>query len=182
MSVKEKLIIFVFASVFLIPVLVSADTTEYSIKASFLEKFIQLTQWPEESEISDLSKSFIISVIGKNPFGRVLDNRYQGHKIKNRTIEIRYISSPKKIQGSHLLFISASKRNELSDILSVSKGKPILTVSEVKGFAEKGVHINFYKTGQGTLHFEINESMVNNSGLRMNLMLLEVAKIINPSW
>jgi YfiR/HmsC-like len=178
MLAKEKLLLYIFAIVLLIPMPASADTREYKLKASFFEKFIQLTEWPAESQMSDISKPFIISVIGENPFGKILDKMYQKGTIKNKKVEIRYIYSLDKIPGSHLLFISKSMQYEISRILSVSRDKPILTVSEVKGFSKKGGHINFYITDKETLHFEINESMVRESGLRMHLLLIEIAKIV----
>ncbi len=154
----------------------SAEDREYKLKASFLDQFAHLTSWPDDLEISDLSKPFIISIIGYNPFGGILDNRYLDNKINNRNVIVKYISSPDKILGSHLLFISESMKKEVPNILSITRNKPILTISEMKGFAKQGGHINFYHTDKDTLHFEINEPMVNRSGLRMHLLLIEVGK------
>jgi hypothetical protein len=156
----------------------SAKSPEYMLKSAFLEKFTQFTDWPENSELSDISQPFVISVIGENPFKGSLKQMSQTRKIKNRKVEIRYISSTKEISPCHILFVSASKKDQVPAILLAVKNKPILTVSEFKGFAEKGGHINFYFTKKGTLHFEINEAMVRASGLRMHLLLIEIAKIV----
>ncbi len=156
----------------------SSQSPEYLLKSVFLEKITRFTDWPENSEWSDISKPFVISIIGKNPFNGILKHMSQSRKIKNRKVEIRYISSTKEISPSHILFISASKKDQMPAILLALRNKPILTVSEVKGFAEKGGHINFYITKKGTLHFEINEAMVRASGLRMHLLLIEIAKIV----
>ncbi len=154
----------------------SAEDREYKLMASYFEKFAQLTRWPDDSELPDLSNPFIISIVGHNPFGKNLDKRYLDNKINNRKVIVKYISSLDKIPGSNLVFISKSMDKKVPNILSITRNKPILTVSEIKGFAKKGGHINFYYTDKDTLHFEINEPMVNKSGLRMHLLLIEVAK------
>ena len=126
-----------------LPVLTLAESQEYMLKATFIEKFIQFTEWPEES-IKDNTKPFIIGVIGENPFEDTLDMMFRKEKIKGKKVEIRYLERLDQIQGCRLLFVSSKTEYDLSDILSVSNGSPILTVSEIPGFSEKGGHINFY--------------------------------------
>ena len=161
------------------PVVTSAQLSEYSLKAVFLERFTRFIEWPEESVVSDTSKAFVLGVMGKNPFGSILEQLYATQKIKNKEVEIRYISNMDLILGCHLLFISKSEKNELIKILSVTKDKPILTISDEVGFAEKGVLINFYLS-QERVRFEINETAFKVSGLKASYLLLDVAKIVNP--
>ncbi|MCP4111057.1 MAG: YfiR family protein [Desulfobacteraceae bacterium] len=52
------------------------------LKAAWLERFSRFVEWPEESGINDVSKPFVITVIGKNPFGKVLNQLYSTRKIK----------------------------------------------------------------------------------------------------
>lgn len=152
---------------------------EYQIKAVFLEQFTRFIEWPDSSGISDSSTPFIVSVIGKNPFGSILEQTYAQQMIKNKIVKILYITSPDEINDCHLLFISSSNKTILPEILSRTRGKPILTVSDTNGFAENGVIINFYLSSS-KLKFEINEQAVHESGLVMSYMLLNLAKIIKP--
>ena len=71
--------------------------SEYQIKAIFLERFTRFIEWPNSSGISDTSTSFIIAVIGDNPFGSILEQTYAKQKIRNKKVEIRYISTPDNI-------------------------------------------------------------------------------------
>lgn len=157
---------------------------EYLLKAGFLEKFANFTDWPPQSSLGksaqqDKDGFFIISVIGKSPFQGALEELYITEKIKHRPVSIRYISRIEEIKDSHILFISESEKDNLDKILAATKCKPILVVSDTRTFGEKGCHINFYITPKGTLHFEINLKKVKASGLHMQLVLLEVAKIID---
>ena len=174
---KTKIFLIVLFGFLIIPIIVFPQTEEYTIKAIFLERFTRFTEWPEESEINDTIKPFVISVIGKNPFGNIMEETYSTQKILNKNVEIRYISKIDQIEEINILFISKSKEKELSKILSYTKDKPILTVGDTKGFAEKGVMINFYLSS-GKLRFEINESAVKEPGLSMSYLLLQVALIV----
>lgn len=170
--------VFITAVIFLSTAVCFADSREYRLKASFIEKFVQLTRWPDDVLPPDKNKPFVIAIMGKNPFGKILDIMYRSDKIEGRRVAVRYIFRPEQITGCHLLFISKSMQKYLLSILKTCRRKPILTISEVEGFARKGGHINFYVTDKDTLHFEINETKVKESGLHMHLLLIEIAKIV----
>ena len=121
----------------------------------------------------------VLGVIGDSPFGTILEDIYSHQKIKNRRVEIRYLSSIEEIEGCHLLFLSESKKKELPKILSFTGEKPILTIGDTKGFADKGVLINFFHS-EDKIRFEINVLAVRDSGLSMSYLLLRLAKIVNP--
>jgi hypothetical protein len=163
---------------FVTPLSAVTQQSEYTIKAVFLEHFTRFIEWPESVEIADDSFPFYVAVIGENPFGSILDQIYSEQKIKNRRVEIHYFSTPDEITDCHILFISGSNKEILTEILSYTKDKPILTVSDTKGFAESGVLINFYLAGN-KIKFEINERAVHESGLVMSYRLLSLARIVN---
>lgn len=150
------------------------QTSEYMLKAGFLEKFARFTEWPKTNKTA-----FKICVLGKNPFKKDLDKMYSTVKIKNLTVKLEYIENINELADSDILFISSSERSKLSEILKKTESKPVLTVSDTRGFAQKGVIINFYETNQGTIHFEINKTSLAKSGLKMDFMLLQLAKIID---
>ncbi|MCF7918550.1 MAG: YfiR family protein [Candidatus Cloacimonetes bacterium] len=163
----------------LIPQLVFAQYSEYELKAVYLEKFTHFIEYPKLTTVADTSKPFIIGVIGKNPFADILDNYYKTYKIKNRKVEIKYYSRLSQITGCNLLFIAASEKERLREILSLIKDKPILTVSDSEGFSQAGVHINLYLK-DNKLHYELNEGALIKSGFSVWAQLLNSAKIINP--
>ena len=170
----------IFCIGLLIPISTAAQQSEYTMKAVFLEHFTRFIEWPEPSGIDDVSSPFLIAIIGENPFGSILGQIYSEQKIKNKKVEIKYISTPDNIPDCHILFISGSSQEILPEILSITKNKPILTVSDTKGFAEMGVLINFYLIGD-KIKFEINEKAVHESGLVMSYRLLSLARIVNQA-
>ncbi len=76
-----------------------AAEDEFTVKAIFLEKLTQFIDWPSESAMEDTSRLFVLGVIGDSPFGTILEDIYSHQKIKNRRVEIRYLSSIEEIEG-----------------------------------------------------------------------------------
>lgn len=173
-----KTSIFFLLLLIMIPSFSLAQPVEYLLKAGFIEKFSRFTNWPDHSDANDPTTPFIISVIGKSPFEGSLEKIYTKAKIKNKSVHIRYISKENQIAGSHILFICQSEENHLKNILKAAQKDSVLVVSDTPGFGEKGSHINLYITEKGTLHFEINVKAAKKSGLAIQLILLEIAKII----
>lgn len=151
---------------------------EYLLKAGFLEKFARFTDWPEQAGISDTDAPFVISVLGESPFEGSLEKIYKQAKIKGKTVRIRYIRRIDEIPGSHMLFICASEAGNISRIVNAAVRHSVLLVSDTEGLAEKGSHINLYVTKKGTLHFEVNVRSVKQSGLSVQLVLLEIARVV----
>jgi len=103
---------------------------------------------------------------------------YSKLKIKGKKVEIRYISTINEIDDCNLLFISQSENDRINQILSYTKEKPILTISDDIRFAKKGVLITlFVKNNQ--VGFDINQNAVQRAGLYISSLLLNLSKAIN---
>lgn len=183
MNGKRSCTLFVLSiMILLLPLsLFTAIKDEYYRKAALFKVFSQYIEWPENSDVKDQSKPFVIGVIGKNPFGPILEKAYsqEEYKIKNKKVEIRFISKMEDIKSCHILFISKFYKNKLEEILAVTRKKPILTVAETKGFAERGILFNLY-ISKNEIRFEINAAALRESQLIVDSQLLSVARIINP--
>ncbi len=156
-----------------------SQSNVYVLKAVYLEKFSRFVTWPEECLMNNHDKSFVISVIGRTPLTKNLEQIYSIQKINNKKVTIKRISNLYEIENSHILVIAESERKNLQNILSLTKNMPVLTISEAPGFAKKGVLINFFEENK-KLRFEINETAVLQSPLQMSFYLLNSAKIVNP--
>ena len=163
---------------FVFQVLCLSQNTEFRIKAVYMEKFANFITWPTESAVNDTTVPFIISIIGDNPFDDTLEKLYSSKKIKNKIVEIRYISNITEIDDCNILFISKSERKNLDQILLHTAETDILLIGDTRGFGKKGVHINYYLSSEGTVFFELNSLTIKNSKLKFNLLLFEIAKVI----
>jgi hypothetical protein len=153
------------------------QSRESLVKAGYIEKFTHFVQWPEMSDKNDSTDTFKIAVIGKNIFGKDLGEIFSKIKIKDSPVKISYISSVDEIDKCMILFISESEKNNLDKILHYTTGRPILTISDSKGFGLNGVIINMFTEGN-YIRYEINRNTLEKSGLIINSLLLNFAVII----
>lgn len=154
-----------------------SQTREYLLKAGYIEKFTHFIEWSELTGITNAADVFSIAVIGENKYDNALEKIFNKVKVKNRRVDIRYISSINEINNCMVLIISESKSEKLMEILSYTSRKPILTIGETAGWGKRGVMINMliYKN---YIRYEINLSALNKSGLKVNGLLLSSAIII----
>lgn len=153
------------------------QTSEYILKAGFMERFTRFIEWPGDSIQSDTTKPFIILVIGKNPFGENLKYVFSKTRIKNRKVFIRNAEKLDSTGYYHMIFIGNTSSRELRSILKYAQYKPIITVSETEGYGSQGVLINFF-IENNKIRFEINQEAFRKSGLKVSHLLLNSAKLI----
>ena len=117
--------------------------TPYEVRAVFLYKFAQFTEWPKEA-FADENAPFVFGILGKDPFGNDIDI-IKGATLKGRKLEVKYFSHEqfrskvKEVKDCHILFISDSEEKWLPEILKALENTSILTVGESEGFARQFV-------------------------------------------
>lgn len=150
-----------------------SDYTEYEIKAGLLEKFTRFVEWPESKK----SQPFVVCVIGRSPFEQHLDELAKVSLFNERRATVRYAGSLEEIGEPDLLFICRSESRDLEKILQAVEGRPVLTVSDSKGFSQRGVLINLYES-EGYIRYEINQTVMAASSLRLSAKLMKTARIV----
>ena len=153
------------------------DSPEYLIKAAYLYNFTKFVEWPSEAFKDNLSP-INLYILGTDPFGEALDS-IKNRKIHGRRLNIKHVNHIEETSGCHILFISASERDNLRSIFRVLKNSTILTVSEIENFSQRGGIINFILV-ENKIHFEINPDAAQQSGLKISSQLLKLAKIVTP--
>ena len=158
-----------------------AQTTskEYQIKAAFLFNFMQFVEWPP-TVFKNADDPFRIGVLGQDPFNAALEDTVQGETISNHKIIVEHAMQVDDLKNCELIFISKSEKKHVPEILSALDDKPILTVSEIEGFAERGGGINFYLEGN-KVRFEVNPDAARHDGLKVSSQLLSLGKIIETA-
>jgi hypothetical protein len=159
---------------------VSAETKpspEYLIKAAFLFNFAKFVEWPANAFKDDLSP-INLYILGTDPFGPALDT-LKDKTVKGRPFKIKWANKVDDIEACHILFISASEKENLKQILYAVRNSNTLTVSEIEGFAQTGGIINFIIVNK-KVHFEINPEAAERRRLKISSQLLKLAKIVIP--
>jgi uncharacterized protein DUF4154 len=154
----------------------AAPPTEYEVKAAFLYNFTRFVEWPPES-LRDTSEPFVIAVLGRDPFGPVLDDTVAGKTVAGHRIEVRRASRVEDVADAQMVFISASERASAPAILKALDRPGVLTVGDTDGFAGYGGTINFVLHDR-RVRFEINPASAEQAGLKMSSQLLKLATLV----
>jgi hypothetical protein len=153
--------------------------TESQVKAAYLYNFGKFVTWPDTG--SGSAGSFEICILGKDPFGVVLDSTVSGGSIGDRKVTARKIASLQDSGHCRILFISSSEQGRLRAILTAAKASNQLTVSDIPDFAEKGGMIQFVPQ-ENKIRFEVNLPATEEAGLMLSSELLKVAtKVIGKT-
>lgn len=166
---KMRRIFFLF--ILLLYVHLSAYESEDKLKVVIAGKVAKYTDW----ENKNYSK-FKITIL-HNPYNSLFDETFLGKKIKDKEIEIEYINSLDELQETNMLYISTADAKELETILKQVQGKGILTVSDIRGFAEKEGIIQIYFVSQ-KVKLKINLDVARRENLKISSSLLNIATVI----
>lgn len=148
---------------------------ENKVKAVFVYNFTQFIEWPAES-FEDTTASFVIGILGDDNFGKYLSEAIEGEKVNGHPIVMKNFKTlTNDIQKCHILFIAKSFP-AYEKALTLTSGKPILTVSDHAKFMKLNGILKFYREN-GNVRFEINREESLKAGLEVSPKLLRLAAI-----
>ncbi|HEX3319593.1 MAG TPA: YfiR family protein [Terriglobales bacterium] len=146
--------------------------SEFQVKAAYLFNFGKFVRWQNDRAVR--MNSFDICVLGKDPFGTVLDATVAGETIDGKSIKASRLSSAQEAAHCNVLFVASSEQGRLSEIFSVTQRLNVLTVSDLPHFAERGGMIGLVRQ-QDRIRFEVNRTAAEKANLVLSSELLKLA-------
>jgi len=144
------------------------ESTLACLVTSKIAKFTQ--------ENNDALNPYTITVL-HNQFGNQFDDIFKNITINNKKVKILYIDDIKSLKKSNILFIFDADPKELRKISTFIKDKHILTMSMMRGFAQRDGMIEIDAYNQ-KLKLKINLQNVKREHIYINSALLRIAEII----
>lgn len=157
-----------------------SKVSEYQVKATYLYNFSRFVEWPEQAGPATQSDTFLICVLGDNPFGSTLNDLVANESIEGRSVETKQVLTPADAAKCRVLFISLSEEGRLKTILSGLRKSSVLTVSDLPRFVEKGGMIQFVLE-DNHVRFQVNATTAKRAGLVMSSELLKLAVSVSPN-
>jgi hypothetical protein len=160
----------------------SSDSSEYLIKAGFIFNFAKFVEWPSAA-FAQPDSPIVIGILGTDPFGTIIDQIVQDKKIGARGFVVKRLkwgADPKDLKECKILFVGASERAHIDDLVQMVRGLPILTVGEAPGFAEHGGVIRFVLE-DNRVRFEVNVAAAHQADLTISSRLLTLARIVQQA-
>lgn len=147
--------------------------SEYQVKALFLVNFAKYVDWPPTA-FSGGNAPIVIGVAGEDKFGDNFKQVIGGKTINDRPVVVKHVGSDQEYRSCHILFISASEKDRLAEILGAVAGSAVLTVGETDQFHAQDGMINLRKK-DNKVRLEINLATAQRAGLKLSSKLLGVA-------
>jgi hypothetical protein len=157
-----------------------SSSLEYQVKGAFLVKFGMFVDWAAVSQESKDSGTFIIGILGSDPFGAAFDDAVKKTTVNGRRVVVKRGTTADELNQCQLVFVSALEMSRMADALTQLSANGVLTVGDAPGFASNGGMIGFIKE-DGKLRFEFNTSVAEKSGLKISSKLLQVGKVVTDT-
>jgi hypothetical protein len=106
-----------------------------------------------------------------------LNSWYAGKPKGNKKFVIKNFKNSAEVQDCQILYIDRSKSGEFETANAKVKGKGTLVVTDRNGLGSKGSCINF-KTVEDKLKFELNQTAIEVSNLKVSSALTSMAILI----
>lgn len=149
------------------------QTGEYDVKAAFLFNFTKFVEWPPAA-FADADQPLSLCVLGRDPFGGILDDMVRGESVGGRRLVVRRLERNADLRPCHVLFVAGSEGARAARILAPLKDGHVLTVGESTGFLEAGGLLRFVLV-ETRVRFEINRQAIDRSPLMLSSKLLRLA-------
>jgi hypothetical protein len=156
--------------------LAQADTpSEYQVKAAYLFNFAKFIEWPAHA-FAGKDALFVLCIAGRDPFGAALAP-FEHKPVQSRELRVRRGVAADDLRGCHILFVPYSEERRLTRFVRAAEGLPVVTVSEIDGFAEAGGVIGLVEADR-RIQFEINLASAQLGGMRISSQLLRLARAV----
>ena len=150
----------------------AAAQREYLIKAAFIFDMLKATQWPKARP-----GRVVLCVLGQDPFGAAWRS-IEGRPLGKSRLDVAPIQAASDVAGCDALFLGTSERAKWPQIRDALGTRPILTMSEMVGFARDGGMIALMDI-DNRLRFDVNLKAVRKAGLTINTDALEQANMVH---
>jgi hypothetical protein len=141
------------------------------VKAVFIYNFTKYFEWPKNMKTGN----FIIQIIGANSsLNQELKKMATSKQIGNQKLEIKNSQAFDGTLQPHIVFLLSESSDKLKDIITKSKGKGTLILTEKPGMAKAGSSINFV-VADNKQKFEYSKVNAIKAGLKASDELKSLA-------
>ncbi len=147
----------------------------YRIEAAFLRNFAHYVSWPDAAFRSS-ETPWCVAVLGRDPFGDVLEATFKGRTEQGRSFEVYRADSPGELPPCQIVFVAYRDTAKRHAALMLLKDKPVLTVGDAPGFLREGGVIRFEVTDR--VRMSVNLDQARAASLTIPTRMLEVASEI----
>jgi hypothetical protein len=148
---------------------------EALIKAAIVYKLAKFVEWPGAS-FADAGSPLRLCMLGTTPLADAL-RAAEGRAVHGHPITVGQVDDPGRVDACHIVYIANDQQHRLPALLALFDGRPVLSISEIDGFADNGGVIGIVRRGT-RLGFQVNLGSARRAGLLVSAPLLELAEVV----
>jgi hypothetical protein len=145
-----------------------SDSSEAKLESAYLVNFAKYVEWPANNR-----STTTICLFGRDTLGTYL-SAHEGRQAGGRELRIRRIYNADDITTCQMVYIPDVEEARLGAVLRWIANAPILTVSNMEGFAQLGGGIELVRSN-GRVQFIVNTSALSRNGLTASTPMLRLA-------
>lgn len=168
-ALRSALLVLLLGSTAVVSPALAQDVSEYGMKAVLFYRLSQFVYWPGGQPAP---RPTILCVVGRNPFGTALN------QIDATSGDVAIRIAPNDIAPCHLLFIPRSEVGNVANWLERAAARPMITISDLPGFARAGGMIELPLEGE-RIGIVLNRAAGQRQGFAFNAQLLRLARVID---
>ena len=150
-----------------------SGASQYDVEAVYLYHFAKFVRWPAGSPGASLN----ICVDAQKIFVDALTKVVAGERIDSRPLHVQTIQRPGDETSCNMLFLDATAKGHLDELLAATSGKPILTVSDIPDFLARGGMIQLFLI-HDRMRFSVDLTPIARSKIALSSELLKVAATV----
>ena len=148
-----------------------AKANPSQVEAAFLRNFARYVTWPAHAFAEDRSP-WNVCILGRDPFGEVLDNTFKGRTEQGRTFETFRAETLDELPSCQIVFVAYKEAAKRRAALAELKNRPVLTVGDAPGLLQEGGIIRFQV--EEYVKMSINLDQARSVSLKIQTKILEV--------
>lgn len=150
------------------------QASEEAVKAAFLPKFVRYIELPAGVQ-PEASQPFYLCVIGRDPFGPMLDRAAASEVVDGHPVAVRRFPDAESpaVAGCHAAYVAGANEQQTSSVLATLRRQPTLTITDSRWSKSHGM-IHF-ATIAGRVRFSIDDAEAGARGIAVSSRLLALA-------
>jgi len=168
-----------FGSMLLCLLVLNASVAEpvkagvHELKSAYIFNFIRFTDWPQVSGASAIK----LHVINDAAIESIMQTIAEKQVAKQIGLQVDACATDACVQESSVLYIGKSSGADYQRQLRLIADRPVLTISDIPGFASQGGMIEI-KYHNKKLTFVVNLQAVQRAGLYISAQLLQLGEVV----
>lgn len=147
-----------------------------SLQAEALLNLALFADWPG-NVFASAEAPLRICVWERASLAAALERQATGRQIRQHPFEIQQVDSLEGVRDCHMLYVGRFPDRPLRQALATARQQPVLTVSDLPGFAQSGGIVEFVPEPD-RVRMLVNPRALGHAGLILSSKLLAMAEVV----